>query len=211
MIDKAAGLSVTEYYKHFWSLFGALTTILGISPLSALVDPHYHIFPPMGGGSLEKLLVAVSLGASIATSLFVYVTRNIFTTGALGRRIGALMVVGLAGIVSLGFYIKWHVEFVRDVRIPARKQVITVSVGAHRRGDDPKEYAKMSDEEMLRDGGVTEDSVRRLFTMESITKARVWLYLSYLITMIMFVAFGSFVVLFSALDESKYREGNGRS
>jgi len=139
----------------------------------------------------------------------VYFTKDTFLTRSKLWRGIILFALIIGAVISLGLYVKYHTIFVRDVNIPSKNQITTVSVGNVRNANAPLKYARMSDEDMLRDRGVTEDSIRLLFTLKSVLFGRRHLYFSYVLTVLLLTAFGSFGALFSALDDCKRAKNTG--
>src|SRR5208282_3621698 len=165
--DATASLCLVDYYKHFKSLFGALASLVTLLPLGALLGQNSYVFPPLGGEAIERSAILMTVIFSLCTTLFVYFAKNTFESNSGGPRKRTLAILLLAAVISFAIYVMLHTVFVRDIRIPAKNQVVAVSVGRHRNPKNPKEYAQMSDEDMLRDAGPEEDSIRRLFTTES--------------------------------------------
>jgi hypothetical protein len=206
-------ISLSEYYKEFISLFGAIATVVAALPLVALFGLKY-LFPPLGGEGIEGFAKVMTVIFSLCTTLLVYFTKNTFASHSGGRRKRILASVLVASVTFLAIHIMLHTVFVRDIYIPTQKQTVTVSVGRHRNAKNPKEYAQMSDEAMLRDAGPEEESIRRLFTMQSLLVSRVLLYVTYVVSVLCIVAFGSFSVLFTALDKrapSNLHEATGNA
>jgi hypothetical protein len=196
-------LSIDAYYKHFKSLFGGIAVVVGLLPLGAIFGSNAYLFPPLDGESIEKFVIVAAVVFSLAVTFLVYFAKDTSLSKPGFGRVLTLIVLILTAVISLGLHVICHTVFVRNVEIPAKNQTVTVSIGKHRNRNIPNKYKLMSDEDMLRDRGATEDSIRLLFTLQSILVGRSCLYFSYLMTILLFVAFGSFGVLFSALDDCK--------
>lgn len=200
--DANPTLSVVDYYKHFKSVLGAFAGLLTLLPLGDLLTSNAYLFPPLDGEAMEKFAAVATVVFSLATTFLVFFAKDTsLSKPGFGRMITlGLLVVG--AVLSLGFHIASHTIFVRIVEIPAKKETITVSVGNKRNADIPPRYKLMSDEEMLRDHGVTEDTIRLLFDSNSLLVGRACLYFSYASTVILLVAFCSFGVLFDLIDKN---------
>ncbi len=199
--NEVEGLVLKSYYAKFNSIVGAVAGLVSLLPLGAIIGPNAYLFPPLGGDSIEKFAIIGTVILSLSCTLFVYQKRKAFVS-KLGL---ALLLSGAALCITI--QIMLYTAFVRDVQIPSKNEVVTVSVGFARCPDNPSEYAKMSDEEMLKDAGPTESAIRHLFTLPSLLAVRALLYLSYLATILLVVMFASCAVLFSALDDL----GRGKS
>jgi hypothetical protein len=198
-------LSLGDYYKHFFSLYGVISSV-ALSPLVSIIYPNPYVFPPLGGESIEKVTILATVIFALAITFAVYFAQDAFLTKSKVWRVIVLFALITGAVISLGLYVKYHTIFVRDVNIPSKNQIITVSVGNVRNPNASLKYERMSDEDMLRDRGVTEDSVRLLFTLKSVLFGRRHLYFSYVLTVLLLTAFGSFGVLFCALDDCKERK-----
>ena len=82
-------------------------------------------------------------------------------------------------VFSLSLYIVFCLSFVRRVDIPVLGHSVFVSVGYQRSEFAKQIFGSMTDEEMLRQRGLAEEELRKLWTQFSLTAVRVVLFLSW--------------------------------
>ena len=145
-------------------------------------------------------------GSNLMMILAVYFAKDSFLS-----RKGARFFVMLTCIIIAAGCLSWYLLLYKSYVIkverkgdnPELHSTVFVSIG-NVRSSDPmmvKAYHDKSDSEMLQNYGLTDDDIYKLYTRESVDQCRISLYLSFLLSALAFVAFGSFGVLFITLDE----------
>jgi hypothetical protein len=89
--------------------------------------------------------------------------------------------------------------FVRTIDLPAANDAVSVTVGYERTPFAQQTFGDVSDLELLRKRGPTEEEIQRLWTLRSINIARVSLFASYLLFLCSLIAACSLVVLYEVM------------
>ena len=165
-------ITLKQYYRAFWSLSGALaaappiiaTAVLPFLPDSASV----YGFPPMGdvGGFARLGMVCLAF----LVTFLVY-----FWEGGKWPLVAAFLV----SFVCLCAYVALYPHFVLRIDVPSQKTAIRVSVGYDRTQFAKTNFGSDSDEGMLRARGFDDEEIKKLWTYQSLTIARLGLFASY--------------------------------
>jgi hypothetical protein len=198
---RARRLKVKDYYKHFVSIYGALSAAIASFPLLSKLLPEgqaAYLFPPLGDQEPAFRAAALILGALV--TLAIYFSKDM-AAGLTGRGRVVLFLTILAPSLAglLGFFVLSQ-SFVRTVPVPGMETEVVVSVGYERTPYAQTKFpAGATDWELLRGRGLTEEEVQRLWTSGSVIKARLGLYISYMLFLLPAVAAGSVGVLLDKL------------
>lgn len=180
-----AKVTLAQYYRGFWSLFGAFATIPFVFPLIHIVvrivapdsSKSAYLYPPLGDFQNLSLaatflfLIMVTFGAFVYCEPARQVRRSKIVAMMLGFLVGIVALIGMYG------------RFVRKIDIPSINQEVIVSVGYQRTRFALKTYPNWSDWDMLHDQGPSEETIQRLWTPSSVSVVRVGLWLMYTVTL----------------------------
>ena len=163
---------MAQYYKGFWSLLGFLAaappiTVAVIVPFISDSAPAYG-FPPMG--DIESLARLGLVVFAVLITFLVYYVRG-------GKR--SLFGVALVSFLSLCVYLALYSHFVLRIDIPSQKTTVHVSVGYERTAFAKATFGSDSGEDMLRARGTDDEEIKKLWTYQSLTVARLALFVSY--------------------------------
>lgn len=182
-------MTLKQYYKGFWSLLGVLAAvppiIVGaILPFLSHSSPVYG-FPPVGDveGFARLALVVLAFLVTIA----VYFWK--------GDK-WLLVAAGLASFVCLCVYVALYPRFVLRIDVPSQNTLVRVSVGYDRTQFAKTTFGPDSDEDMLRARGTDDEEIKKLWTYQSLTVARLALLVSYCGFILGFVAAFSLAIVF---------------
>jgi hypothetical protein len=175
-LEKARSVTLRQYYASFKSLSGALAGVFTASPLLSMLLPSGsggYAFPPLGVADGPARFGTVLL--ALATTYVVF-----FSVGHWRDKDFWLIAsgVGLA-ILSLCLYLTLYMRFVRTISIPSEGTSISVSVGYQRTDFAKATFDSETDWELLRQRGVAEEEIWKLWTTRSIILARLGLYASH--------------------------------
>ena len=132
-------------------------------------------------------------------TLVVYRLQHSGFTKSRRRRLQALVGVAALAIFGACLYQVPRTLFVRTIDRPALKDTVTVTIGYDRTMFAHQNFAQNDDWEMLRQRGVTEDEIARLWTSQSIILARLALFATYLLVILSAVTFCSLEVLYGVI------------
>jgi len=198
-------ITLSDYYKHFGSIYGAITALAGILPLLSLIGIDKvspYIFPPLGDFSeVFKILTLIFI------VLITFVVFNLNSKKQLAsknfRANLFLLFLGLIFLSIFSFFITTQI-FIEAV--PSKTGTIYVSKGYDRLPDKNDER---SDLELIVDVGYKDKDLKQIWTHQSIIIARVVIFLSYFFTLTVIVALCCFAVLFDLLITQESNNGNG--
>jgi len=182
-------MTLKQYYGGFWSLFGVLAAAPPI--IVAVVSPFLPDsasvcgFPPMGdvGGFARFGLVCLAF----------LVTFVVYFWGG-GK--WPLVAAALVSFVCLCAYIALYPHFVLRIDVPSQKTAVRVSVGYDRTQFAKTTFGSDSDEDMLRARGTDDEEIKKLWTYQSLTVARLALLASYCGFILSLVAAFSLAIVF---------------
>lgn len=195
--DGENNLTLTDYYQHFRSIFGAIAALISTIPLFSVLlrdSVGKYIFPPLGGA--ETLGGVVTFILIVMTTFVVFFMKDAVFIQSRGKRNIRLFV--LFGVIVLGLlsYVALSTSFVCTVPVPDSPTMISI-------GFEQTEFARANFQDydpckMLKERGPYESEVRRLWTMRSTIVVRCALLLSYLSCLLGAVGLTSLAVLFDA-------------
>jgi hypothetical protein len=192
-------VTTSEYYEAFTGFGFAISGVVAALPFISLVlrdAVSSYAFPPLGG--IEGLARVGVCAFSVFSTYLVFLLWNGLKPDVLGKRAGGLFIAGVAFFFC---YIAAYHGFVRRIEIPAQRSAVTVSVGFSRAPEARRLFPPtISDEEMLRERGMTEEEIRGLWTGRSLLLARLSLLFSYLGCAVSLVGFFSIGALKHATE-----------
>jgi hypothetical protein len=178
-------VTLVQYYRGFWSLYGLLAAIPFAPALLRIFTPDSsklaYLYPPLGDVQILSLA---------ATFLVLFtVTLVVFVSCRSARRIHpAICPVSISGAMLAFFVlIGMYVFSVRDIAVPSVDQEVLVSIGYQRTAFALKTYPTSSDSDMLHDQGPSEETIQLLWTRRSIWIMRGILWLVYTLTLSCFL------------------------
>lgn len=189
-------LTVKAYYKHFKSIYGALTAAISSIPLiSALVPSEVsrYLFPPIGTGETFSKLATLILAGLV--TLVIYFTKGAAFANSKKGRVEILAAILIAALLSLIIFTGLNLRFVRSIQTPDKGEFI-FTVGYERSQAAEEKFKGKSDWDMLRLKGLAEEEVFNLWTPTSVIISRLTLLTFYLAFFLSAVAIGSLAVLF---------------
>jgi len=197
-------LTARSYYKHFASIYGAITAAIGGLPIvSMLVPPDFssYLFPPLG--PIRTFCVIATLIFSILITVIVYSTKDSAFVLSKSSRPKVQLKISIVAVIGLFIYLGVHFGCVRVLQPKVRGDTkpIIVSVGWQRSDYALLNYAGESDEDMLESRGPREEEINRLWTRTSVIVARLILFGSYLFFFLPAVAVSSLGILFDKLEK----------
>jgi hypothetical protein len=185
-------IATKEYYKSFMSLWGFVAIVFTILPAAAIFKPG-RVFPPLGDQTALALCFAIVL--ALVTTYLMFRFRGM-STARIQRIIGVLFFLCF---VCFCIYFVAQLRFVRV--IPEVKQADhIVSVGYERTEFAKSNFGDASDEEMLRDRGLRDEDIRKLWTTRSLSLSRLLLLISCMGCTLSLVALASLGVLLHARE-----------
>lgn len=190
-------MTLTDYYKRFQSVFGALAALIGSIPLfSILVHDSVgkYIFPPLGG--FETVAGIVAFVLAVQVTFVVFYMKDAEFIQSRQRRIGRLFRLLGGSLVALLAYLMFYTTSVCTLSVA--DVVVTNSIGFERTQFAKQTFVGLENCEMLKERGPYEGQVRKLWTMRSIVIARSALLVTYLICLLGTVGLTSLAVLYDA-------------
>ncbi len=166
-----------QYYKAFGYLGAAAAALAALPFLSKLLPNALegYGFPPLGDfGYFGRPATAALV---LAATYVVYLCRN-FPERSRNK---AAVLLWILAFAACACYLAATIRFVRSVSINTGNQsteTVTVSVGYHRT-DFAKLQGAGSDYDLLRDRGLQEEEIQRLWTFWSLFWARLALWASH--------------------------------
>jgi hypothetical protein len=160
------------YYKSFRSILGALTALVAASPLLSKVLPagvSEHVFPPLG-----QIDSSARIGAVAFAVLATYIA---FFFGQ-GNAKAKVSVAASLGLVFFLAFLGLSLRLVRTIDVPSQGSSVAVSVGFERSDFAKKTFANDSDWEMLRQRGMSEEEIEKLWTPNSVIAGRLALWVA---------------------------------
>lgn len=200
-------ITVRQYYGEFASLWGLAAGSTFVPPLLHLIAPDSsavaaYLYPPLG--DVEGIAIAATIGFWLASTFVV------FTCCESSRKthpvVPGALIAGLA--ISMCVLIVLFVLYVRHIKVSTEKQDVPLSVGYQRSDFAVKNYSDSTDWEMLNSEGTQEDQIQELWTPHSIWVVRLFLWLSYTLTVACFLSIISLAVYRHAGEEAEKKSGN---
>jgi hypothetical protein len=148
------------------------------------------LFPPLGNA--ESVARFGIILFSLAVTYLALFWRN-WRTGNNAKRVAMAMLLGL---VCFGLYFIACQRFVRRIDITSSGTSVFVSVGYQRTEFATETFGPATDWEILRERGIQEEEIERLWTTSSIVTARLALFISFCGMILFLVAAFSCGVLY---------------
>lgn len=171
-------VNLKTYYSNFKSLYGVLTAFAAVLPFIPKLAPGSsteYLLAPLG--DIDNFVRSSFAVFCVAVTYFVHFFFQ--DQSHTGRKRAILFSLLIIPAFSLVLYIVFCLSFVRRVDIPALGHSVFVSVGYQRSEFAKQNFGSMTDEEMLRQRGLGEEEVRKLWTQFSLVAVRVGLILSW--------------------------------
>lgn len=183
--------------KTFFASLPVLPTLSQILPVFGLqwAAPS-PLFPPLG--DLQPLTALATIAVAAAAT---YIVFEKFRASQKARTT-PVVALFLAGVLLLISYIGLHIKFVRTVPIPSQKGEVVVSVG-YERTDFAKKLGDVSDIDMLKLRGPSEEEIKRLWTPRSLEVSRGLLWITYTFLVACWVSVFSIAVLRYAAEQAE--------
>lgn len=165
-------ISIDEYYRAFVSAFGALAGLVAASPLFSAYLPtnvSQRIFPPLG--QMESLARVGAVAFAILATFVAF----FFGSEKAKIRIATAASVALVCFVA---FLALSSRLVRTIDIPSKDSAVTVSVGFERSEFAKRNFANDSDWEMIRQRGMSDEEIEKLWTPNSVVAGRLALWIS---------------------------------
>lgn len=118
-----------------------------------------------------------------------------------------MFVLFLLSFVAFLVYDCWSEKTIRTISIIPLKKNISVIVGLERSPFAKEHFANNTDEEMLKERGYTKEEIRRLWTPESIIRARCFVIGSYFLLLLFITMLFGIGTLKLALEEQRVATG----
>ena len=163
---------IIEYYKSFGSILGALAALVAASPLLSEALPagaSRFIFPPLG--QIESL---ARVGAVAFAILATYVA---FFLGS-GNGTTKVVIAASLALVFFVAFLALSSRLVRTIDIPSQNAAFAVSVGFERSNFAKNNFVNYSDWDMLRNRGMSDEEIQKLWTPNSVIAGRLALWTS---------------------------------
>jgi hypothetical protein len=173
-LNAQRAVTLANYYKSFVSISGALAAAFGVGPLLSEWLPtsiSAYLFPPLG-----DMTSAARFGVCLLAIVLTYIVFYANTTSP--HRFRQLLVAVIVSFLSLCCYLVLYSLYVRSIDVPAAKSVIHVSIGYERTGFAQHTFGSDSDLDMLKARGTDDDQISKLWTLRSLTIARLSLFVA---------------------------------
>lgn len=189
-------VSIQQYGKAFLSLHGVLgglsfiPTLIGAVMGDSRSVPDYF-YPPLGDVQLIALAGTIAFGL-----LSIYIVYVCCENSSCRLHPVVPIVLSFVCFLSFCVLIGLSIRFVRVIPITNENTEVTVSVGYSRTDfvSSSKDLADLSDSELLQARGPWESQIQKLWTLRSITFARVWLWAAYTCVLVCLVSVFSLAV-----------------
>lgn len=167
-----AAITIKNYYKSFGSISGALAGVFGLGPLVSLTPISWsqYAFPPLGDVALIAHVGLVSLAITLTYLAFYFPLARL-------KMVTSFLV--LAAALSFCCYLVNYMKFVRRIPVPSTSSTVQVSVGYERTAFATANFGSETDWEILRDRGLDDEQISKLWTARSIRTARLSLFVSF--------------------------------
>jgi hypothetical protein len=194
-------MSLKAYFKQFGSVFGIITGFIGAFPFIGnylLQQKISNIIPPV-----EDYVLVIYVVFFIAAVLNVYFLKDLNCWKKPWSVPLTMGVLFLLAIIGFMFYDHWSERAIRTIYIPTLKKNVNVIVGLERSRFAVQNFNDEPDEQMLEKRGYTKNEIRRLWTQESILRARLFIIGSYFLALLLLGVGFSVGVLKSCLEKQK--------
>jgi hypothetical protein len=160
-----------------WQVF-----VFSFPILSKLFDQHSGIpFPPMGDETtLYRFFAMLIVGASIALPFALPIKRV---------RVWAAIGLFFALVASSALYLRLEQNYVVTIAFPASEKhpdgaKAFITRGSQRSPDLKEPYALMKDDDLIRNTGLTDARLERVYTKESLVANRQKLFWAYVLPLV---------------------------
>lgn len=183
--------TMLEYYRSFGIVRGAVAGLFTFVPVwSNIAFPGAaYCFPPLGDMEVPARIGAVMF--ALLATYFAYFT-GVKRPGNNHKRVASAIILAS---VCFFFYLGFYYRFVRIVDIPSRGTSVQVTVGYERTDFAQKNFNGETDWEILRERGVDQEQISRLWTVKSLLVSHLSLLFAYCLTIWSSVAALSWGVL----------------
>jgi hypothetical protein len=175
-LPEPRSLTFRQYYGAFKSLSGFLAGITSLLPfLSKLLPENIssYVFPPLGSADAPARIGTVAL--ALGTTYVAFFWRALFPRNNAKR---VVVAIALAFVFQC-LYLLAYLRFVRTIEVPTRGTAVSVSVGYARTEFAIQTFGGVSDWELLRQRGTSEEEIWGLWQARSLLVARGCLLLAY--------------------------------
>jgi hypothetical protein len=176
--------TIRNYYSAFKKLSALPALLISALPLlpEGFAPRGTCLFPPVGGA--EGLARIAALIFTLSMTYFCWFWSH-FRHRDNAKRVVVAMI---CAFVSLCAYFVSYQRFVRTIEIPSKETSVCVTVGYDRTDFARTTFDSESDWQILRDRGVDDEEISRLWTARSLTVARLLLFVSYCCVLFSLVA-----------------------
>lgn len=194
-------MSLKLYFKQFKSILGIITGFIGSFPFIGnylLKRTISNVVPP-----IEDYVLVIYAIFFITAVFIVYFLKDL---GCWKKTWGTPLTMGVLfflAFIGFLFYDQWSVRAIRTFYIPTLRKNVSVIVGLERSQFAKQYFNDKTDEDMLEERGYTKNEIRRLWTQESILRARFFIIVSYFSTLLLLGIGFSVGVLKSCLEKQK--------
>ncbi|MBW2607725.1 MAG: hypothetical protein JRD05_08830 [Deltaproteobacteria bacterium] len=179
-----------NYLKHYKSVLGVLTAILGALPFVGKLGNVAMIAPPVSYRIYFWYIILLS--AIITMTYCLKDIDCIKKKWSIPVIVFCLLLLGGTAIVV---YEDRAFKTICSIYIESEGRTDYVIIGTEKTDLAKKEYSTANCEEMLKDYGYKENLIRELYTEKSLSAARLWLIIPYLIGLLSFCEIFSLGVL----------------
>ena len=184
------------YLKKFGLFKGAIGIIISSFPMLSNISvlKSKGIIPPLSNGYLALYVLLLILVLLVSYAL----RHSAIFNKHRGISTGIVSLCLLLSLISFFFYISWHNKVVRcgEVHpIDSKPKIKCVVIGIEKTDWAKIEFPDWTDEKILQKRGWTEEQVRKIWNLESVSEARIRVNGYYLLIPFLVVgALGNLVV-----------------
>jgi hypothetical protein len=185
-------ITIRQYYSAFNTLSGWLAALVSLSPLVSSLFRGFkgYFFPPLG--NTESVARFGIILFSLAVTYLALFWRN-WRPRDNAKRVTIAILLALACFCL--YFIAYQL-FVRRIDIPSSGTSVSVSVGYQRTEFAKETFGSATDWEILKQRGIEEEEIERLWTASSIAIARLALFVPFCGIILLLVAAFSCGVLY---------------
>jgi hypothetical protein len=194
-------MSLKFYFKQFRSILGIITGFIGAFPFIGnylLQQKIPNVIPPV-----EDYVLVIYVIFFITAVFMVYFLKDLNCWKKPWSTPLTMGILFLIAFVGFSFYGYWSARAIRTIPIPTLGKNVSVIVGLVRTDFAVKHFSNKTDEEMLEERGYTASDIRKLWTQESILRARIFIIASYFSVILLLGIGFSVGVLKSCLEKEK--------
>ncbi len=167
-------VTFSEFFRSFKDSSGLLAGLSILPALLSELKPNWsaYIFPPLG--SLEP---AARIGTVLFGLLAIACGYLLIGTSRIRTIIYSSSLVALCCLLA---YLSATAMYVRKIDIASQALPVFVTIGSQRSDLARKVFPNETDWQMLRDRGLSDEEIYRLWTPRSVLLGRLAVYVSYL-------------------------------